>query len=443
MVHTGENRETLTRRDYVKFGGAVVGGGLLAGCVGSGSSGTGKTDTENTDETNTDGGTSNANGNPESEHTTSGSGDTPYSVTMAPVGERKFKNPPTGVIGEWGFVADTLTALGHPDAIIGMARPSFWFTGFYKKLPGVSVPEKGNIPATLTRSYRVNKELLYELNPDLIAADPNKYISLYGVEKNEITQFNETIAPFFGNQSLEKRPSGWPNWPVGHDYPYYSIHEFIETYGEVFQEQKRATALTDLYTNAMETIPPRVPPKDKRPSIGLLSAYANPEEGGFFGVFNPIPELPMTYGMKQYGDLKVIDAFADKYGGSSSGRFAAKIDFEELLDVDPDVLIFKEAVTTLGGDENVYGSNSAFAQTLDVLKSDPVGQQLTAVKNNQLYAGGTSFQGPIINLFQTEMLAKQLYPEAFGTWPGFDNPIPKNDRLFDRQRLADIINGNL
>lgn len=34
MGPESRGRETVTRRDYVKYGGALVGGGLLAGCTG-------------------------------------------------------------------------------------------------------------------------------------------------------------------------------------------------------------------------------------------------------------------------------------------------------------------------------------------------------------------------------------------------------------------------
>lgn len=42
-------------------------------------------------------------------------------------------------------------------------------------------------------------------------------------------------------------------------------------------------------------------------------------------------------------------------------------------------------------------------------------------------------QGPITNLFQTELLARQQYPEAF----------PTDEQLFDRQRVRDIIAGDV
>jgi iron complex transport system substrate-binding protein len=77
------------------------------------------------------------------------------------------------------------------------------------------------------------------------------------------------------------------------------------------------------------------------------------------------------------------------------------------------------------------------------MREDPVGQQLTAVQNDRLYRGGTSYQGPLINLFQTEAAAKQFYPDAFGEWNGIETLSNPEDRLFDYQRVADVINGDI
>jgi iron complex transport system substrate-binding protein len=39
MSEDSDGHDAPTRRDYVKYGGAVVGGGLLAGCAGQSDSG--------------------------------------------------------------------------------------------------------------------------------------------------------------------------------------------------------------------------------------------------------------------------------------------------------------------------------------------------------------------------------------------------------------------
>jgi ABC-type Fe3+-hydroxamate transport system substrate-binding protein len=414
----------------MRYGGGLVASAALAGCIGDDSPGGAQgeaTPTESQTPTPTE--------TPEPTRT-----DTPgpHTATIEPVGEVTFEEPPETVVCGWGFVADVLMALGRGDAVVGMARPGFWYQGFYDLLPGVSMRETDEIPATVSKSYTVKEELLYELDPDLLATDPNRFIAWYRLEPSTVERIRGDIAPFFGNESRSKRSPGWPNWPGGEPYSYYGIPEFLTRYGELFGEEARAQAMVDLYETMIEDITSRIPPKSERPTIGLLSAFTNPENRGFFGVTDPIPALDETHERRQYGHLDVVDAFEGHYA-DEQGHFDLKADFEGLLDIDPDVLVFNEAVNALGG-QNVYGNADAYEQTLEVLRTDEVGSQLTAVQNDRLYPGGTGSQGPIINLFQTEMLAKQLYPDEFGPWRGLGE-TPESEQLFDRQRVADIVNG--
>jgi hypothetical protein len=64
------------------------------------------------------------------------------------------------------------------------------------------------------------------------------------------------------------------------------------------------------------------------------------------------------------------------------------------------------------------------------------------VQNDRLYAGGDAFQGPIINIFQIELTAKQFYPDRFGAPPEPGNTSELGD-MFDPQRVADIVNGDI
>lgn len=70
------------------------------------------------------------------------------------------------------------------------------------------------------------------------------------------------------------------------------------------------------------------------------------------------------------------------------------------------------------------------------MRNHPVGRELAAVQNGRVYRGSYLNQGPIHNLFLTERGAKQLYPDVFGEVTG-------DDRLFDRQRVADIAAGDV
>lgn len=100
---SGEHEEP-TRRDYLKYGGAVVGGGLLAGCAGQSESGSTTESTNTETETVT-----------ETETTTPE--DTSYTASISPVGEVTFDEVPTNVMAYSPQYADMLVALGHEGSL--------------------------------------------------------------------------------------------------------------------------------------------------------------------------------------------------------------------------------------------------------------------------------------------------------------------------------------
>ncbi|WEL26863.1 ABC-type Fe3 -hydroxamate transport system, periplasmic component [Haloferax volcanii] len=122
------------------------------------------------------------------------------------------------------------------------------------------------------------------------------------------------------------------------------------------------------------------------------------------------------------------DALADVPSGT-------QIDMEALVEADPDVILVDGG---LGPD---------WTTTKQELYDEPTAQGLSAVANDRVFPIGVRYGGPLMNLFQLEMIAKQLYPEQFGAWPTYEGgpypDVPEAERLFDRQRVADIINGDL
>lgn len=56
--------------------------------------------------------------------------------------------------------------------------------------------------------------------------------------------------------------------------------------------------------------------------------------------------------------------------------------------------------------------------------------ELAAVRNGRVVYGGLTYRGPIIHPFRLGRAAQGLYPEEFG-----------DERSFDRQRVADIVDG--
>ncbi len=385
----------LTRRDTVKYGGAVVGGGLLAGCTGSG---------ESTTEAET-------------------ASDESYSLTMEPMGAVEFDEPPETWIGDYGFAADIGLALGQFDGLVGMTS-WVWYTGFYDELPGVSVDVE-EMQTTISREGGIDKEVFYKLDPDLITLDPNRL--LWHFDTDDIDEIIQNVAPFLGSAARRKRGEDFYKWPDSEPYRYYSLREQLDIYGQAFQQQERAAAMAEVHRTTIQEVKSRLPAREDRPSIGLIHPTSPHPKTGSFGVYNTSSELQKTFGKKQYRDLGVVDAFAGEYGGGSW----METDYEGLLEQDPDAFVFHFGV----------GNQEALPEAIEAMQDDSLGSQLSAVQNDRLYMGGTAYQGPIINLFQTEMLAKQLYPEAFGEWRGLGE-TPEDEQLFDRQRVADIINGD-
>lgn len=82
-------------------------------------------------------------------------------------------------------------------------------------------------------------------------------------------------------------------------------------------------------------------------------------------------------------------------------------------------------------------------EVVEPLENHSTASELQAVRDGNVVRAAGQFMGPIAHLFSTEALAKQVFPERFGEWPGDSEAIPEDERLFDRERVADIVNGNV
>lgn len=388
---------TPTRREYVKYGGAVVGGGLLAGCSGG----------QNTESTPSESDTRN-----DSELTE----DESYSVTMSPAGNVEFEQAPENVFTVLPHHAEMTVAVGQGDTLNSVFSPQYNHTlwnKFLDQIPGISVDW-----ADFPNSWNPPKELLYELDSDLHLADPVYMTTTDRWERSDIEEVRENVAPFFGNAySDANRPA--PDWAS--DYQYYTLWEIFEKVAKVFQAGDRYEALSTIHNEVRSIIEANLPPEDERPRVARVfpsfsekSMWVYTLNGSGFYRANTRP-------------LGAIDAFSDLDAGTS-------IDYEALIEADPDVMLI------LG-----IPQDSNMAEVREQLESNPTTRSIPAVENDRVHTSGTRIQGPIVNLLQLEMTAKQLYPEQFGEWPTYvDGPYPKPEaaQLFDRQRVADIINGN-
>ncbi len=406
MARDDRRQRSSTRREYLKYGGGVLGTGLLAGCTGQSDSGGPATQTDTAD-------------TPATETTMSEDGS--YSVTMSPVGTVEFERPPETATVYDATWADILVGLGHGDAVLSLGHPELYYAGYYDQLDGVSFDTSGLAPLY---NDGLDTEQFYELDADIHHLDPVNigYSGWSGWSMTDVEEIEENIGPFVANRL--SRAHAEPPAEYGGDYQYYSLWELTEKLGQVYREAERAAELQAIRDDLVTEITADLPSRSDRPSVGLL-VFSPDEE-----TFSPYKINAPGYGKAQYRPFGVEDAFADS-DKTYAENYEGSYDIEGLLEVDPDVIVHNWDIEP---SDRTRAMRAFFAD-------NPVARELTAVQNDRVYVGGTPTQGPVMNIFQIEMTAKQLFPEQFGEWNGVGEHSP-SERLFDRQRLADSINGD-
>ncbi|MFC7166705.1 ABC transporter substrate-binding protein [Halospeciosus flavus] len=397
---------TPTRRDYLRGSAMLVGGGLLAGCTG-GSSG------------------ENAMADDGTTASTTTTADSSYTVSMAPVGEVSFDRVPESVFTVFPQYADMAVALGHGDAVDTVYVPKMSGTTmnhYYHHLDGVSFDWEG-LQDPLADG--ITREEVYELGSDVHFVDPAYVTTQDGWNRSDVEEVASTVGPWFGNfysGTHATAPEAYRD-----DYQYYSLWELFGKVAQVFQETERYRQLEAVHADLLETIREGLPPAEERPTAVRVTMA--PKRDVFYTYHLNEP----GYWLADTRPLGATDAFAAKDWSNLWGT----VDFETMLEADPDVIL------------NLWGLTpyASTATTRERLQDHPVGSQLTAVQNDRVYPAGMRYQGPLMNLFQLEMGAKQLYPEQFGAWPGYTDgepypDIPTEEQLFDRQRVAAIVAGD-
>ena len=404
MSEDSGGHEAPTRREYIKYSGAVVGGVFLAGCAGQSDSGS--TPESTSTETETDTAT-------EMETTI---GDTSYTVSMEPAGEVAFEAVPESWVTYFSTYGDMAIALGQRDGMEASVFTENWPMQFFDYLPDVNISLED---VEQIWSDGVPKEIFYEIDADVHLMDPNFIPRLDdGWDDDDFEEIQTNVGPFIGNW-IRRHGFEW------HDYEYYTLYEAFERIAQVFQERERYQALKSVHDEFIAEIRAELPPRSERPEIGLMSVNDDFEQGVF-----SLYQVTAGNGKKQYQDLGINDAFADL---APSDRNDA--DYELLFELDPDILVFHFAAS--------HATPEVVEEKREILRNSDFGSQLSAVQNDRMYPGGTAYQGPIINLFQTEMAAKQFYPDIFGEWNGYETLADESNWLFDHRRVADIINGDI
>jgi iron complex transport system substrate-binding protein len=382
--------EAPTRRDYMKYGGAVIGGGLLAGCAGQSDSGSTPSETSTNTESPTE---ENSN----------------YTVSMEPVGDVEFDSVPESVTVYNPDYIDMMVALGHGDAVESVWYKSRYVTRHYDELDGVSIDV-----SSLTQLYSdgIAKEVFYDIGGDLHLMDPTLLVNKYkNIEQSDIEELESEIAPFFGN-TIFRRTDDW------HTYRYYTLYEAFEKVAAVFQERERYEAIRSIRDDVVADVEARGPGPDARPNAALVWQGENePEE------FYPYRLSGKGANKEHFHTLGITDAFAGTGVDGLSTTDRGTLDYETLFEVDPDAILLRGH-----GDK----SREEFRNTvLSFMREHSVASQLTAVENETVFRGGPIYAGPLHNLFLLERFAQSFFPDIF-----------TEDQLFDHQRVADIINGD-
>ena len=415
--------ETPTRREYVKYGGAIVGGGLLAGC-------TGQSESESTPEST---GTETATSAATDTETETATDDGSYTVEMFPVGEVEFESVPESVTTYNMGWADMVVSLGQADKLQTnrLSAPTL----FYDRLD----IEYDNDWPPLWQDGGMPKEVFYEHDPDAFLIDPN-LIQAWddNWDESDIEEIESNVAPFFGCHNRRIRG----DWQMEMGYPEQapSMLEAFDKVGTVLDERARAEAWLDLHENLQSEVQSRIPDDGETPSIGLINSGSSPAKGEFYVLYLE----DNGYEMKPYRDLGLVDA--DAFAGVETGQYGLT-DYETLLEVDPDLILVHWGITTgsvtFGGD-GAFDAEQFHSDFVEPMENDDVGSQLTAVQNGRVLPGPTAEQGPLVNAFQTELTARLFYPEEFGELD-MDAPldVAEENQLFDRQRVANIVNGDI
>ncbi|WP_339105110.1 ABC transporter substrate-binding protein [Haloterrigena salinisoli] len=371
------DESTWTRRNVLRTSGAIAGTAALAGCI---------TGEEN--------GNDNGDGN---------GVDGPYTVSMPPVGEVEFESVPQTWAAGTGDWADMGIALGQePPAALYLTRRLH--TGYYDDIPDVSV-DPDEIDSLWDDELTREEFLNLAEDVDLFVMDPNFLKGRADWSDDDIEQVESTGTPFFGN-SITSRDYEWHQ-----DYDYLTMYEAFEKLAEVFQEQERYAEFETLHDDFQSELE-NVVPSDDRPEAAVL--YPQIEDDSFLPYV-----IDESTSYKHLRDLGVEDALAN----SDVEDFHATrggVDYETLLEVDPEYILLRT---------EQYLTEEEFQQNfVEPMRSHNVGQELTAIQNDDVYRSLPFYQGPIINLVATQRLAEQLY--------GVE------DDLFDPQAVSDIVNGD-
>ena len=346
-----------------------------------------------------------------------------YEVCMEPADCVQFEEPPNrfGVYHQsW---VDIAISLGQADRLVAAAFPGRFPVAYIDQLPGVEFDRDDMF--ALQEDGDADIEVFYELDLDLHLIDPYSAENYFAIDWSGVEELEQNVAPFLG--SWIRRPQ------YTEDHPHYDLWEVYDIAAEVFQVQERGEAFRELHGEMLEEILAELPPIEERPTVGYLN-FDDFDAASGVDVFNPSQPGTQTQTLRDF-DVPEHDAFAGIYP-EDDFRFTG--DFELMVEHDPEVIIYHNGL------DGIIRRDGRDWETdvIEPLENDPVANEVTAIQTGRVYPWHEMEQGPIMNTFQTEAIAKSLYPDIFGEPTGMEAP-PEDEQLFDRQRVADIITGDI
>lgn len=350
-----------------------------------------------------------------------------YIVNFSPCGDVKFKKIPTKILTSQQTYNDILIAFKKQNNIIAVSSIDKFYIDFYNSINLNRSLNNDLIQFSMGRNL-FDKELFYSINADVHHIDPITLAMTKGWSKNDVDEISTNIGPFFGNRySIEnKKPSYIKN------YKFYTLDEITLKFGEVYKKEETAIKLNKFANELAE----RISHKLKNVEGKTIAIIYLTKKG-----IVPFDSTSNGYGLAQYKILKCKDAFKEKgiKTYSYEGNFGTIVDKEILLLANPDVIIVNEGIY-IDKKYNFFSRRtSILLNELETYKNDPLLKDVPALKNNKIILGGIYDQGPIVRIFQLEMMAKQIYPEIFGKFR-LDHKYQENEELFSRIELMEILN---
>ncbi|ELK53743.1 MULTISPECIES: ABC transporter substrate-binding protein [Haloferax] len=397
----------MVRRRQILAGSAGLFASALAGCTAGGSA-----DSESTAAAESE--TEAATESTTTEQTTESAGQ--YTVEIEPNDPYTFEAVPETYGVASGPFLDMGMALGiHPSATTGLERAPL---KFYDLL-GLEFDESRITKLASGAESGFDKENFYAADADvwLIArATLGRYVSWDASDYEEV---ESQTGPFLGT-TLRFAPTA----AVSNEPNPYTLYEAFEKVATVFQRRQQFQAWQSFHDDLMSTIEAGLPPEDERPTVAAIWRGVSPDSGQF----RVAPLHRLGNNTKSYFRVGMKDAFEGRYPEGPIG-------YEELINVDPDYIGAVGALTS--------STHEEFVDTVvEPFENNESGQRLTAVQEGNLIRSAGQYMGPIVDMFSTEAVAKMVYPDQFGEWPGAVGDVPEDEQLFDRERLVDIVNGN-